>query len=449
MKLNKIVKMPMHIQWYVTDKCQNNCLHCYLSESPSVPRGSKKSLDLKQKIDIIRLFDEFGDKYGFDFRNYMILGGDPLLDEDIFPFLEHLRALGKNIIMIGNPETLTDENCSKLSKLKINGFALSLDGLEKTHDFIRGKGSFQRTIEGHRKLYEYNIPSMTSFTLSLMNIDEFFDLIDYVFYNSKSRGFAFDFCNPVGNAKDIPLITPKQALYICNTYLKHGALRKNERPEFIYQKRSRLFGLLDMYQKNRAYIDRGKTEFYSGCPIGMRLCIYSDGSIPICGRFPHILGKLPEESIEDILLKNEILKMYRRPQFFEDCGKCIAWNWCRGCPAYANYGGGNSFKKPNICFAHLLDMNTHQEHEPIPMDTTLQEEVNLIKNSIYYKFYPNDSDANFRKLATKITNKLSNPVEAQRFVDNPRKWFQHKAPSLKDNEQDCIIYQFNRNKRYL
>jgi len=49
--------------------------------------------------------------------------------------------------MMGNPETLTEDNIAALVDLGVRNYQLSLDGLEENHDrFRKDPGTFRRTV---------------------------------------------------------------------------------------------------------------------------------------------------------------------------------------------------------------------------------------------------------------------------------------------------------------
>jgi len=244
------VGYPITIQWHITTKCQNNCKHCYMYDSQIYCRESERTLSFEQKLEILDQLDAFGKKYGFSFNHFVLIGGDPLLADDVFDLIEELKRRGKSIAFAGNPETLTDENCKKLKKFGILSFQLSLDGLEKTHDLIRGEGSFKRTIGGYEQLDKHGIHTTTMVTLTPLNVNEFFDIVDYVFYKTKSKGIAFDFCVHIGNAQEIEQsITPKQALDIANRYLDIKKIKEKERSDFHFGEKPGFLRLLRMQRK--------------------------------------------------------------------------------------------------------------------------------------------------------------------------------------------------------
>lgn len=116
----------------VTERCNLRCRHCYLGEA------GKRDLDLDL---LLRLLDDFDDMGGL---RLMITGGEPLL----YPYFQRLNwALADRTfrpVLITNG-TLIDGNL--LMNLNFKEIQFSLDGLERGHDFLRGKGSFRRTLE--------------------------------------------------------------------------------------------------------------------------------------------------------------------------------------------------------------------------------------------------------------------------------------------------------------
>ena len=444
---SKGLDYPITIQWHLTTKCQNNCKHCYMYDPQTYYREKERTLTLRQKIEILNQLDEFGRKYGFAFKHFSLIGGDPLLADDVFDFIKVLRKRSKIVSLVGNPETLTDENCKKLKRYGIRYFNLSLDGMEKTHDLIRGQGSFKRTIDGIKQLDKYGIHSTTMITLSSLNVADFFDVLDYVFYKTKSKGIVFDFCVNIGNAKEIKsTITPETALDIANRYLDKKKNYKNKRPDFNFGEKSGLLRLLHIYRKDTAFYENETTGFTAGCLIGCGCqSILSDGTLLLCRRLPEILGRLPEEKFENIFLSNEIIKKFRRPQFFEDCGKCIGWNWCRGCPGISNGEYGNPYKKPSICYANFLETNHeyHTSRESISMQTTLAEEAKLIKRNTKHRYYESRYKQNISYKVLKTINKLKKSNEANAFIENPKKWFAKNAGAHNSVEKNFIVYHFN------
>ena len=114
--------------------------------------SKKNELDLPQMLRILDSCGEFEKKWHAEISRYAITGGDPLLYPDWKPFLAEVKRRGKRISMMGNPETLTEENLSALAGFGVSHYQLSLDGLKQTHDSIRGPGRFAAALQGLEKL---------------------------------------------------------------------------------------------------------------------------------------------------------------------------------------------------------------------------------------------------------------------------------------------------------
>jgi MoaA/NifB/PqqE/SkfB family radical SAM enzyme len=92
--------------------------------------------------DIKKTSDSFGAKC-----NLAITGGDPLLHPNFWDLLSYLTDLGMEASIMGNPWTISDGVVKDLKRNGISTFQLSIDGMKKTHDLLRKKGSFDRTTE--------------------------------------------------------------------------------------------------------------------------------------------------------------------------------------------------------------------------------------------------------------------------------------------------------------
>jgi MoaA/NifB/PqqE/SkfB family radical SAM enzyme len=84
-----------------------------------------------------------------------ITGGEPFLRDDLSDVLDVMKKKAKRVVISSNG-FLTRRTLDVMSRHKDVGIRISLDGIEETHDKIRGvKGSFQKamqTLEGLKEL---------------------------------------------------------------------------------------------------------------------------------------------------------------------------------------------------------------------------------------------------------------------------------------------------------
>lgn len=136
-----------HVHLDITNRCNLKCLHCYqerylgkgLRCYRDEERFNNKELNFKELKSMISRLSELG------VFSITISGGEPFIRKDILDFLSLVE---KNKIRIGtiitNGTLLTARIVNFLKKLKSNPYIIiSLDGLEETNDYMRGKGSFR------------------------------------------------------------------------------------------------------------------------------------------------------------------------------------------------------------------------------------------------------------------------------------------------------------------
>ena len=98
-------------------------------------------------------------------------GGEPLLRQDLEEILAFSRSLPLHTSLITNG-TLLKSRINEVAPY-INGVVyVSLDGLEKTHDTIRGvRGSFKKAVEGICAAKQ-KVPVTINTTVIAENVDE-------------------------------------------------------------------------------------------------------------------------------------------------------------------------------------------------------------------------------------------------------------------------------------
>lgn len=160
---------PLKISLNFTKKCNLRCKHCLTSAD----ERDKNELTTE---DFFRLIDEMK-KVGTFFITFG--GGEPLLRDDLFEVMEHGRKNFIAVSLVTNGTLITKEIAQRLNKLDLDTITISVDGLEKNHEFIRGKGTFWKTVKGLKILREYCKTAKLAirFTVNNKNVGECQDVI--------------------------------------------------------------------------------------------------------------------------------------------------------------------------------------------------------------------------------------------------------------------------------
>lgn len=141
--------------------CNLACRHCFISCSPT--NHTHEFLSLETVTEFLAEAATLG------VREYYFTGGEPFLNPEMEAILE--RTLGQGpASVLTNGLLLDDERCRRLVALsKGSPYSLdlrvSLDGYDaETNDPIRGAGTFDRAIEGVRRLHEAGLNPVLTVT---------------------------------------------------------------------------------------------------------------------------------------------------------------------------------------------------------------------------------------------------------------------------------------------
>jgi radical SAM family uncharacterized protein len=153
------VKAPLFCGHKLTYNCNLRCKMC--------PFWKKSSQDLSielEKAILRRIYDSGACGIAFE-------GGEPLLRADLAEILAFSRSLPLHTSLVTNG-TLLESRIEEIAPFIDGVVYVSLDGLEKTHDTIRGvSGCFRRAIRGITASRE-KVPVTINTTIMAENIHE-------------------------------------------------------------------------------------------------------------------------------------------------------------------------------------------------------------------------------------------------------------------------------------
>ena len=162
------------VQWHITDFCDQRCKHCYIYSEGHDRIISTSHAELERTLAEIRSFCA---KIGREPYIYLT-GGDPILHPDFWHLLSLFQSQEIRFCVMGNPFHLTDDVCGRMRDAGCVKYQLSLDGLERTHDRFRKKGSFRATMEAARRIRKSGMWLALMSTVSRANMDEIPRVID-------------------------------------------------------------------------------------------------------------------------------------------------------------------------------------------------------------------------------------------------------------------------------
>lgn len=144
--------MPESIGIKLTNRCNLRCKHCYQWSETGYHQDMDKE---QQNLDMdLQVFKRILDETTAAKSRLYLWGGEPMFHRQFGELLELLAADCRETVICTNG-LLIDKYRDGLLALSSNlELLIAIEGFEREHDLIRGKGSFNKTMEQIRKLTE-------------------------------------------------------------------------------------------------------------------------------------------------------------------------------------------------------------------------------------------------------------------------------------------------------
>jgi radical SAM protein with 4Fe4S-binding SPASM domain len=326
---------PSRVYLDVTNACQLRCRHCCTAS------GAR----LEDELALGEIFGVIDQVHGMGIANLVLSGGEPLLRPGLLAIIGRARGLGLEVTLLTNG-LLIDERRARLLVEHGVRVKVSLDGATaRTHDRLRGEGTFVRTCEVLRGLLRAGAGDLTvHYTVHRENFLELAALPDLL-ARLGVPNLVIGTIKPSGRATanaDL-LIPPRMVPYVhqrVNAVKRRAGIR-------VLQ-----------------FTDRGWGDF--GCPASCnKLGITAAGRLTTCAFFGEAFlgGSVREHSLEDLWRSH----LERGDMFVanERCASCAALEACGGgCRARALYYHGDiNATDPYCCalFEKQLFLQRHRD----------------------------------------------------------------------------------------
>lgn len=308
---------PFRIFYDITYACNLRCKHCFTDSG--IQRSNELSFD--EKMHLIEEVKKLGT------NRISIAGGEPLVCQDLMPFLKCCNENNIDVSLTTNGTLLTIDKILELNEINLKNLTISFDGGKKeSFDYIRGGGTYDLVIAGLRLLNTYykNVYSIKT-TLMKNNINEIESIIETAI-NYGCKTVKFNCVRADGRAiqNNKSIILNKQE-YV--NVIKHIEDVKSK-----YNGQIQIKAPLNIFCKeDYDYID----ELGFGCFAGKEsICINPVGEVKPCSHFPKefICGNIRETSLLDIWNNSEVLQHFRHLNGNDTCNECTQYDKCRaGC----------------------------------------------------------------------------------------------------------------------
>ncbi len=324
--IDAIELRPKYCVWEVTSRCNMRCLHCASNLGGGRTRGAELTLEESRRV--CRELADLGCEH------VVLSGGEALLRPDWDSIAQELVRLQVGVSLISNGLAITRDIAERIQHSGMCRVALSLDGLESTHNTIRRHPrAYERVCEACGWLKALGLQVNIVTHVNHRNLPELPD-VERLVCRLGADIWRLQLASPLGRLARHPelQLVPEEIPAIADFIL--AARRRGSIP-------------IDVCD-NIGYFSRHETElrrdrvprlfnFWCGCSAGcLTVGIESNGNVKGClslqsERF--VEGNLREQSLRDIWEKPGAFAYTRQFQIANlhgYCQDCEYGEICRG-----------------------------------------------------------------------------------------------------------------------
>lgn len=307
---------PIYAVWEITLACDLACRHC----------GSRAGRDRPDELDTAQCLDLVDQMAALGVHEVSLIGGEAYLREDWTLILERIAERGMIPLLTTGGRGLTKERCEAAAKAGLKSASVSVDGLEATHDRLRGvTGSHRSAFEALRNLRDAGVRVSANTQINRLSVNELPQVLESII-DAGIHSWQIQLTVAMGRAADEPeiLLQPYDLLEVFPMLAELKA-RCDEANVRLWPGNN--IGYFGPYESVlRGTMPRGHM---ASCGAGrVTLGIEADGAIKGCPSLPTERwtgGNIRDASLKDIWERSEPLR-YTRDRTVEDL-----WGYCRTC----------------------------------------------------------------------------------------------------------------------
>ncbi len=331
----KPYRRTTHAVWEITLKCNLACSHC----GSRAGDARSNELSTAEAMDLVHQLAEVG------INEVTLIGGEAFLRRDWLEIAAEITRAGMRCTMTTGGYGISAEMAHRMKEAGIRTVSVSVDGLEETHNDLRGRPrSWEFCFRTIALLKEAGIAVGTNTQINRRSAPEMPMLYERL-RNAGIVAWQIQLTVPMGNAADNSAIL-LQPFELLDLYPMLGYLAERGREEGVQIQAGNNIGYYGPYERVlRQFTGQGEYSFWMGCQAGLQvLGLEADGAIKACPSLPtaaYTGGNIRERRLADIVARAPELT------FNESQGTARAtdhlWGFCAECEFASMCRGGCSW----------------------------------------------------------------------------------------------------------
>ena len=321
----------MELDIELTERCNNNCLHCCINVPADDPVAMKRELSTEAIKELLREAASLG------CLTVRFTGGEPLLREDFEELYLHARKTGFKVTLFTNATLVSPALADLFSRIPpLEEIEISVYGMKQTsyEAVTRTPGSFEAAWRGIHLLLQKKVPFVVKSALLPPN-----------------RGEVEDFeawASTVPWMDDFPSYSVFFDLHGRRDEKRNQVIRSlrpapKQGVEFLSRRKKKYLKEVEAFC-SRFIGPPGNSLFACGAGVG-GACVDAYGMLQLCVdlRHPHTTYDLKKGSLKEAMTRffPEVRKIKpESPDYLARCARCFLKGLCEQCPArsWAEHG---------------------------------------------------------------------------------------------------------------
>lgn len=358
--LEHIQLRPKFCVWEITARCNMRCLHC--ASDLDGARARRDELTLAEALDLCAQLAEMG------CEKVVLSGGEALLRPDWEQIARKLVGLGVHVSLISNGFVIDEPMARRLRDAGLCRVALSLDGLEGTHNYIRQNDrSFVRVCEACSFVKSQGLPLNLVTHVNRKNFGQLAEM-ERLVVSLGADVWRLQLGSPMGRLARHPelMVHPADLPAIADFVVAAKQRRR------VAVSVGNSIGYFSEHERAlRSTPNREGLDFWCGCSAGcLNIGIEANGNVKGCLSLQadeFVEGNVREAPLQDIW---ERAGSFWYTRDFEPahlrghCQDCEYGEICRGGCAFMAYGATGRVHDNPYCLYGLLRNGSHGAADP-------------------------------------------------------------------------------------
>jgi len=348
---------PIYAVWEITLRCDLACVHC----GSRAGRARPDELTTAECLDLVDQMADLG------VQEVTLIGGEAYLRDDWLDIVRALRRRGLHASMTTGGRGLTLERARSGAAAGLQSVSVSLDGLEATHDRLRGvRGSFQSALEALAHLREVGVGICVNTQVNRLSIPELPAILETAIA-AGAKAWQVQLTAAMGRAADQPDLLP-QPFDLLQLFPMLAELKGRCDQAGVRLWPGNNLGYFGPFETIlRGTMPRGHM---ASCGAGRStLGIEADGAIKGCPSLqtnPWTGGNIRDASLLDIWERAAPLRHTRDRTVDELWGYCRTCYYAEECRAGCTWTAFSLFGKPGnnpLCHHRALELQRQGKRE--------------------------------------------------------------------------------------